>query len=90
MLDAIIPNRFQKDYILMIKRHKNIKKLDEIMALIALEEPLPLHCRPHILSGNLEGLWECHVENDWVLIYRINPIKKTVTFDRTGTHSDLL
>jgi mRNA interferase YafQ len=73
----------------MQKRHKDMAKLFNILIQIIWEEPLPPHCRPHILSGNWDGFWECHIEGDWVLIYKINPVKKIVYFSATGTHSDL-
>ncbi|GHV37520.1 hypothetical protein AGMMS49546_05520 [Spirochaetia bacterium] len=59
------------------------------MDLIIAEQPLPPRCRNHELHGNWVGKSECHIQGDWVLIYRINPAAKTVTFHRTGTHSDL-
>lgn len=48
---------------------------------------LPENARPHKLSGEYEGLWECHVGHDWLLVYRAN--NKEVLLARTGTHADL-
>ncbi|MDR0562438.1 MAG: type II toxin-antitoxin system YafQ family toxin [Spirochaetaceae bacterium] len=90
MLDFTFSNRFKKDLDLMEKRRKNMDKLYDIMTLIIFEEPLPKHCREHILHGNLEGFWECHIEGDWIIIYDIDPINEMIYFSRTGTHSDLL
>jgi mRNA interferase YafQ len=74
----------------MRKRQMDIGCLDKIITLIVNERPLPEHCRPHLLHGKKwEGKWECHIENDWLLTYTIRPEERTVTFLRTGTHSDL-
>ena len=65
-----------------------MSKLINIFIKIVWEEPLPAHCQPHILSGNYDGVWECHIEKDWLLFYEIDPIEKKVYFSGTGTHSD--
>jgi mRNA interferase YafQ len=87
MLETIYTNLFKQDYDLMMKRHRDMTKLKDIMALLAHEQPLPEHCRPHGLSGKLRGYMDCHIQGDWLLLYRYGP--GTVTFYRTGTHSDL-
>jgi mRNA interferase YafQ len=43
----------------------------------------------HQLHGEWEGTFECHVTPDWLLIYEIDHVSHTVTFHRTGSHSDL-
>jgi len=50
---------------------------------------LPPKYKPHILSGNYSGHWECHIKPDWLLIWLQDDNSKTITFVRTGTHSDL-
>ena len=87
MLEANFTTQFVKDSILMQKRGRDLDDLFDILAEIIWEEPLPERCREHGLSGNYSGYTECHVKNDWLLIYRFFPGK--VTFTRTGTHSDL-
>jgi len=59
----------------------------EIVGQLAREIELPARCRPHILSRNWDGFWECHIEPDWLLIYQTDD--ETVTLFRTGTHSNL-
>ena len=49
---------------------------------------LPAACRPHKLSGNYSGYWECHIAPDWLLIY-VYPDDDTLGLIRMGTHSDL-
>jgi mRNA interferase YafQ len=86
--DFAFTNQFKKDLKLMEKRRKNMDKIYDIMALLIWGEPLPERCREHLLSGNYEGLTDCHIEGDWVLLYRISDEK--VVFYYTGTHSDYL
>ena len=72
----------------MEKRHYDFEELFDVLTKIIWEEPLPEHCREHGLSGNYSGFTECHVKNDWVIIYYF--CDAGVVFSRTGTHSDLL
>jgi mRNA interferase YafQ len=39
------------------------------------------------LKGEFSGRRECHVEPDWLLVYKREP--DAVIFERTGTHADL-
>ncbi|MFA9202657.1 MAG: type II toxin-antitoxin system YafQ family toxin [Flavobacteriales bacterium] len=86
---------FKRQYKLMMKRGKNIQKLDRVIVMLAMDEPLPASLRDHGLTGNFAGLRDCHIEPDWLLIYQK---KQTVEGDvvisllcleATGTHSDL-
>ena len=81
-------NQFKKDLKLQKKRGKDMEKIFEIIIALIWEEPLPERCREHRLHGDLEGYTECHVEGDWILIYKITG--ETIIFSYTGTHSDLL
>ncbi|MFA6280340.1 MAG: type II toxin-antitoxin system YafQ family toxin [Bdellovibrionales bacterium] len=80
-------NAFRKDLKLAAKRGKATKKLQSILDLLLTDEDLPSRCRPHRLSGAYAGLWECHIEPDWLLIYDVT--EKEVRLYRTGTHADL-
>jgi mRNA interferase YafQ len=71
----------------MEKRHKDTGKLLDIMVSLIFEEPLPAKCRPHNLSVNWANFTECHIEGDWVVIYRYD--EERIGFAATGTHSDL-
>lgn len=88
MLGFRFTNQFKKDCQQAEKRHLNSDELLEIMVKIICEEPLPDRCRVHLLSGDYSGFTECHIKNDWVLIYYF--CDEGVVFTRTGTHSDLL
>ena len=87
MLNPSFTNQFQKDVKGMKKRNKDMQKLKLIMSKLINEENLEERYRDHKLSGEYKGRRDCHIEPDWVLIY-----KKTdseIIFERTGSHSDL-
>ncbi len=87
MFQPIYTNSFAKDIKLAQKRGKNIDKLKKIIELLVNKEPIPPKFRDHNLVGNFIGRRECHIEPDWLLIYKID--KDEIIFERTGTHSDL-
>lgn len=58
-----------------------------MMHLIANDGPLPAEYLDHPLSGTYKDHRDCHINGDWLLIYKISP--KDVIFTRTGTHSEL-
>jgi len=79
--------QFAKDVKRAQKRGKNLEKLKLIIrTLIEGERPDPIH-RDHRLVGVHVGRRECHIESDWLLIYKLQG--RTIIFERTGTHSDL-
>ena len=80
---------FKKDFKLAIKRGLNVELLENIIALLAMGEPLPAKNKDHALTGNWVGHRECHILLDWLLIYRVEDDVLVLTLARTGTHSDL-
>ncbi len=87
MLIAVYTNSFKKDLKRVKKRGKNLNKLKDIIAKIVNEEPLPAKNKEHKLIGNYKDRWECHIESDWLLVYKVT--SKEAIFVGTGTHSDL-
>ena len=80
--------QFDRDVKRARKRGKNLEKLKiMVRSLLAVEQIDPIH-RDHRLVGNWKGRRECHIESDWLLIYKIEA--DHIVFERTGTHSDLL
>jgi len=87
---AIKPtSKFQKDLKRVARRGYNISLLAEVIALLALGEPLPEKYLDHPLRGNYKDCCECHITPDWLLIYRKNEDTLFLYLTRTGTHSDL-
>ena len=81
--------RFKKDYKLAQKRGYNMNLLKEVIDILANGEQLPQKYFDHPLSGDYRGSRECHIEPDWLLIYRIEKDLLVLGLTRTGTHSDL-
>lgn len=87
MLKPIHLRQFEKEVALAKKRGKDIEKLKAVMRLLVLEKPLPTKNRNHKLKGDYVGYWECHVEPDWLLVYK--KTEEHIIFARTGSHADL-
>ena len=81
--------QFKKDYKLAKRRGMNITLLKDIVTKLANGEPLDARHKDHPLSGDWIGHRECHIQPDWLLIYRIENDILVLTLSRTGTHSDL-
>lgn len=73
----------------MRKRGKNISELTTVLEILSTGQKLPEHYRDHQLSGNKADFRECHIEPDWLLIYRIEDDKLILTATETGSHADL-
>ena len=73
----------------MKKRGKDLAKLKYVVNELANQRPLDEKYRDHELTGNYRNFRECHVEPDWLLIYRIEKGELTLALVRTGTHSNL-
>lgn len=82
-------SQFKKDYKLAVKRGCNINKLMEVVTLLADGETLPAEFRDHALNGNYSGYRECHIQPNWLLVYKLVEQQLVLTLYRTGTHSDL-
>ena len=81
--------KFKKDYKLAIKRRMDIDLLDDVIRILSRGEKLPDKNKDHELGGDWAGHRECHIQPDWLLIYRVEDDVLVLTLTRTGTHSDL-
>ncbi len=80
-------SQFKKDFKRTKKRGKDLNKLKEVVSAIANSEALQERHRDHALSGNWSGSRDCHIEPDWILIYRVDG--EFLFLERTGGHIDL-
>jgi len=87
MWTPVYTNRFEKDLKLMIKRGSDSESIKSIVRKLIDEIPLERKHRDHLLIGNFKDRRECHIEPDWLLIYRLE--ERMIVFERTGTHADL-
>jgi mRNA interferase YafQ len=79
--------QFSRDVKRMRKRGKDLSKLQEVVRLLASGSTLDSKFRDHPLIGPWQPSRDCHVESDWILIYKLE--ENRVIFERTGTHADL-
>ena len=87
MRTPIYTRQFEKDVKRAKKKGKNLDKLKLIVRALIEDERLdPLH-RDHQLIGDYVGRRECHIEADWLIIYKLETNR--IVFERTGTHADL-
>lgn len=81
--------RFDKELEKAKKRGLKIENFDTVVVMLRNDEPLPPKYRDHPLSGKFKGYRECHINPDWLLVYRKYKDKLILLLSRTGTHSDL-
>ncbi|MCL1917287.1 MAG: type II toxin-antitoxin system YafQ family toxin [Peptococcaceae bacterium] len=89
MLELKQTIQFKKDLRCMFKRGVNMDLLDEVIILLRERKKLPEKYKDHPLTGNWAGHRDCHIQPDWLLIYRIDDDALVLTATRTGTHSDV-
>lgn len=89
MYDIAFKNSFKKDFKLALKRGLDEGKLEDVLLLLRKHGMLPEKYKPHRLKGNYKGLWKCHIQPDWLLIWSQEDTIRLITLIRTGTHSDL-
>ena len=89
MLNIVASNQFKKDLKLATKRGLRIEKLRDVVNTLARQETLDEKFRDHGLAGDYHGFRECHIEPDWLLVYRTNEEELELFLFRTGRHADL-
>lgn len=80
---------FKKDIKLAKKQGRNTDKLLRIIEQLANGEPLEAKYRDHDLSGDYQGWRECHIEPDWLLVYKLLDDVLVLLLNRIGSHSEL-
>lgn len=86
-LDLRTTTAIERDLRRIDKRGKDLDKLEMVVNILQAEEQLPARCRPHPLRGIWAGHWDCRVESDWLLLYRVTD--EALILVRTGSHADL-
>ena len=80
--------QYKKDYKRIRNNAQKVKDLKEILKKLMNEEPIPAEYLPHKLTGNYKGCMECHVQNDFLLIW-IDEVNDIIELVRLGSHSEL-
>ncbi|MDR3293325.1 MAG: type II toxin-antitoxin system YafQ family toxin [Clostridiales bacterium] len=88
-LGVRLTTKFKKDADKMKRQGKNLDKMYDVIEILAMHESLPSKYRDHALTGNYVDCRECHIEADWLLIYKVEEEELILVLTRTGSHSDL-
>ena len=81
--------RIKKQLKLLEKRGYNMNLFKEVVGMLIDGVPLPPKYKDHPLRGDRRGYRDCHIQPDWVLIYKIDKDVLTLILAETGTHSDV-
>ena len=87
MRQVLYSNQFKKDFKRVQKQGLNLLKLKRVIQTLEAELPLEQSLKDHALRGNYAGTRECHIEPDWLLIYRMDSDELHLV--RTGSHAEL-
>jgi len=87
MLDVRYSTKFKKDFKTCAKRNYKMPLLQQAIDTLRIPSPLPEKNKDHSLICNYAGYRECHIEPNWLLIYK--QTDKELLLQRTGTHGDL-
>lgn len=89
--EIIATSRFKNELKLIVRRNKDLKKIREVVNRLANNEKLEERYKDHQLINNqrFKDCRECHIEPDWLLVYRINNKNLILLLVETGSHSDL-
>ena len=79
--------QFRRDVKLAQKRARTCRNLGKAILLLVEGNPLPERYKDHPLGGDWKHYRDCHIEPDWLLIYKVEG--DDLHLVRTGTHSDL-
>ncbi len=88
-LNVVATTRYLKDAKRVRKRGKEMARLLTVVDALRNRRPLAERHRDHALAGDLRGWRDCHIEPDWILVYRIDEDAGDLILGRTGTHADL-
>jgi mRNA interferase YafQ len=89
MLSIEFSNKYKKSYKLAKKRGLDVKLLDEVVRQLAEGIVLDSKYKDHQLSGKYKAFRECHIQFDWILVYRIVKNRCILYLFDTGTHEDV-
>ena len=86
-MKILYTSQFKKDYKRIKKQNKDLSKLQTLIEKLAGGERLEAKYKDHGLTGSLSGYRDCHLEPDWLIIYKLN--NDNLILLRMGTHSEL-
>ncbi len=87
MLKITYDNFFKRQFKTYQKKHYNLENFQTVLNLLANKVVLPAKYKDHSLSGKWKGYRECHIEPDWLLIYKVT--QNELILSATGSHDEL-
>lgn len=88
MMELEFTGQFKKD----LKKYKHkqtmLAELEKVLRNLRKNGVVPTEYKPHTLFGNYKECMECHVLNDFLLIW-IDKYKPVIKLVRLGSHSEL-
>lgn len=81
-------SRFKKDLKRIQNNPKRIENVGTVLKLLRDTGMVPMQYKPHMLTGNYSGCMECHIENDYLLIW-MDEAEQVIKLLRLGSHSEL-
>ena len=84
-----LTTKFKKDLKLAQKQHRNIERLKVVVDILKSGNKLPPEYDDHQLKGTYSHARECHIENNWVLVYEYDDDVLILSLLRLGTHSQV-
>ncbi len=88
MRQIVFTSQYKRDLKLALRRNLPEEKLNEVIKLLANDQPLPSAHKDHALKGEFRGFRECHIQPNWLLMYRKDDIQIQLILIRTATHAD--
>ena len=82
-----VTNSFKKDFVNCYERGLDTNLLVQAVEILATDGILPQEYKPHPLRGNYQGFMECHIQPDWLLVWKQEDNNLTLLLTNTGTHS---
>ena len=89
MYEVIYTGQFRRSLKRCARRGLNIQDFTTVLDILLERGELPEQYRPHKLQGKYKDCWECHINPDWILIWKQNDTQLLLILVDTGTHSDL-
>lgn len=89
MYSIFYTGQFKKSLKLAVKRGLDITLLTAVIDELQKNGIIDNKYNPHPLKGNYKGCMECHIQSDWLLIWKQDDKKLELIMIDTGTHSDL-
>lgn len=86
-MNLIYTSQFKKDFKRVSGQGKDLSKLEVVIETLLIGEKLDQKYKDHSLIGKWKNHRDCHLEADWILIYRLT--HDSLILERTGSHSEL-